>query len=142
MHLAPTGVAPMRCVARCALDLPLCTVDDQLGYYCGRDPSLQGVERFRPCLDEAGHVVQIDGSLGWTFVAITGRRDPPSGAMPRGRDPPDRGRGRGRDEPSCMGEQELFFALTPTLTPTLTLTLTLTLTVTPTLWASRSSSSP
>ena len=96
----------MRCVARCALDLPLCTVDDQLGYYCGRDPSLQvhlilplalplpltlpltlslilpvslplplplslplpltstpnpnqGVERFRPCLDEAGHVVQV-----------------------------------------------------------------------------------
>ena len=31
----------MRCVARCARDLPLCTVDEQLGYYCGRDTSLQ-----------------------------------------------------------------------------------------------------
>ena len=72
VRLAPSGVAPLRCVWRGSHDLFVCTLNDQLGMLCGRDPSLKPAERFRPCLDEDGNIVQIDGSLGWAFVAVTG----------------------------------------------------------------------
>ena len=95
VRLAPSGLAPLRCVFRGADDLFLCTLDDQLGVYCGRDPSLRRDERFRPCLDEQRNVVHIDGSLGWTFVAITGR-----GAAVVGRG----------GATATSGTQEFFFA--------------------------------
>ena len=95
VRLAPSGLAPLRCVFRGTQDLFLCTLNDQLGVYCGRDPSLRRDERFRPCLDEQKNVVQIDGSLGWTFVAITGR-----GAAVVGRG----------GATATSGSQEFFFA--------------------------------
>ena len=45
VKLAPSGLAPLRCVARCSQDLPLCTLRDQLGSWCGRDSSLRGEVR-------------------------------------------------------------------------------------------------
>jgi hypothetical protein len=60
-------------------------------------------------------VVQIDSSLGWTFVAVTGRgtggtggtSSGASGATGRGGISDQRDR---RDAASCMGDQEFFFA--------------------------------